>query len=104
MWNRSLYFFVAVMLAAIAVGRLAVGEEVKCEGTIAKIEGEKVTVKGASQEYQMKVEPATKIIIVGKPGSPMDLKVGQRVKCLCERKDGGMICTTLEVMKDGDKT
>jgi hypothetical protein len=89
------------VLALISVWALrASAEEVKCDGVISRIEGDKVTVKSTDAEQQLKVEPATKIIIHGKPGTVMDLKVGQRVKCLADKRDQAVVCTTLEVMRD----
>ena len=78
----------------------AAAEEAKCEGAIVKIEGENVTVKSAAGEQQMKVGPGTQITSGGKPVKPMDLKVGQNVKCVCDRREGQMICTTMEIMRD----
>ena len=43
--------------------------------------------------------PATKITSGGKPASAMDLKVGQKVKCLIQKVGEEMMCTSLEVMK-----
>jgi len=79
--------------------RVSRAEEVKCEGMITMIDGDHVTLKDATEEHQMKIEPATKIMINGKPGSAMDLKVGQKVKCVCEKKGEEMICTTLAIIK-----
>ena len=36
----------------------------------------------------------------GKTISLSDLKVGQKVKCVCEKKDNAMICTSMEIMRD----
>lgn len=78
----------------------AAAEEVKVEGAIVKIEGENVTVKDATREQTMKVEPGAQITSAGKPVSPMDLKVGQKVKCVCDKRDGQMICATMEIMRN----
>ena len=31
---------------------------------------------------------------------PVGLKVGQKVKCVCDKKDNAMICTSMEIMRD----
>jgi len=98
--SRFMITFLIVTLGLITTGRLALAEEVKCEGTIVRIDGDNVTLKGATEEHQMKIEPATKIMINGKPGSPMDLKLGQKVKCVCDKNGDTMICTTLVIMRD----
>ena len=54
----------------------------------------------ASAEQQLKIEPATMITSGGKPVSPIDLKVGQKVKCVCDRHGQELICTTMEIMRD----
>ena len=94
----------AAMLVIAIVGSLAVrvsrAEEVKCEGTITTIDGDNITVKDATEDHQMKIEPATKIMFNGKPGSAMDLKVGQKVKCVCDKNGEQMICTTLAVVRE----
>jgi ribosomal protein S1 len=93
---------ITTLLALALVGafgtRAALAEEVKCEGTITKIEGEKVTVKTpANQEKQMWVVPATKIMINGKEAKPNELKVGQQVKCTCNKEGNKMTCNMIEV-------
>ena len=93
--------FIAATIAV--VGRAAIAHDTKCAGTIIKIDGDTVTVKDMMKEaeqHQMKVEPATQITSVGKPVMASDLKIGQKVKCACERKDGAMICTSMEIMRD----
>src|SRR3954468_21347363 len=98
---RAAIIVVAASFALLA--RAAFAEDTKCAGTIIKIDGDTVTVKGLMQEgqqHQMKIEPATQITSVGKPVMATDLKVGQKVKCVCERKDGTMICTSMEIMRD----
>jgi len=96
--------YLSAVFAIVLVGWLATSvgraEEVKCEGTITAIDGDIVVLKDATDEHQMKIEPATKIMFNGKPGSPMDLKVGQKVKCVCEKKGEEMTCTTLVVIKE----
>jgi len=96
----SLAAIVAIAIAGSVVVRVSRAEEVKCEGTITVIDGDNVTVKDAMDEHQMKIEPATKIMINGKPGSAIDLKVGQKVKCVCDKNEDQMICTTLVIIRD----
>ena len=93
--------FIISLVAVVSIGsylsRVAWAEETKCEGTITKIEGEKVTVKTpTSQEQQMLVVPATKIMVDGKAAKPMDLKVGQHVKCTCDKEGTKMTCNMIE--------
>ena len=54
---------VAVIVVGCLVGVTLAAEEVTVQGTIMKIEGERVTVKDMEKEQQMKVSPATKINI-----------------------------------------
>jgi hypothetical protein len=89
----------AVIVVGCALGITLAAEEVTVQGTIMKIEGEKLTVKDTEKEQPMKISPATKITSGGKPGSAMDLKVGQKVKCLVQKVGEEMMCTSLEVMK-----
>jgi hypothetical protein len=90
---------VAMLLVGCVAGMALAAEEVTVQGTIMKIEGEKVTVKDMEKEQPMKISPATKITSGGKPASAMDLKVGQKVKCLIQKVGDEMMCTSLEVMK-----
>jgi hypothetical protein len=87
-----------VLVGCVASMTLAV-EEVTIQGTILKIEGDQVTVKGMEKEQPLMITPATKITSDGKPGSAMDLRVGQKVKCLIQKVGDEMMCTSLEVMK-----
>ena len=91
---------IAVVVFSLTLTRAAVGDEVKCEGAIVAINGDTVTVKDMAKEQQMKIEPATKITSAGKPVMVSDLKVGQKVKCACDKKDGAMICMSMEIMRD----
>ena len=91
---------VAIALVGEVASRVLVAQDVKCVGTIMKIEGETITVKDMTEEQEMKIKPATKITQDGKPASVMDLKVGQAVACVCQWNENEMICTTLEIMKD----
>jgi hypothetical protein len=87
------------MFSALATA--VVADDAKCAGTIVKIDGDTVTVKDMMQDaHQMRVEPATKITSGGKPVMATDLKIGQKVQCVCQRKDGAMICTSIEIMRD----
>jgi len=95
---RMIVTMLVAAFAVLVVCVAALSEEVKCAGMITKIDGEKITIKTDAQEQQMTVEPATKIVINGKPGDATDLKVGQKVKCLCDKSEGKMLCTSLEIM------
>jgi hypothetical protein len=92
-------FVGAVLLAALSLAAVR-AEEVNCQGAISRIEGEKVTVKTMADEQQLLLEPATRIVINGKPGSPTELKIGQEVKCLGDKRDGKVTCTSIEVIRD----
>jgi hypothetical protein len=97
---RATIASIAIAAFALIISRAAIADEVKCEGAIVQIDGDTVTVKDMSKEHRMKIEPATKITSAGKPVMVSDLKVGQKVKCVCDKKDGGMICTSMEIMRD----
>jgi hypothetical protein len=99
--NSMLRFALTTVVAVAIVGsfavRVALAEQVKCEGTITKIEGEKVTVKdGGNRDQHMEVVPATKIMLDGKAAKPSDLKVGQHVSCTCDKQGDKMTCNTIE--------
>jgi hypothetical protein len=93
---------IAIAAFTLILARAAVADEVQCDGAIVAIDGDTVTVKDVTKEHQMKVEPATKITSAGKPVMVSDLKVGQKVKCVCDKKekDKMMICTSMEIMRD----
>ena len=91
---------IAITAFITVLARAGVADEMKCEGAIVQIDGDTVTVKDMTKEHQMKIEPATKITSAGKPVMVSDLKVGQKVKCICDKKDGAMICTSMEIMRD----
>ena len=97
---RATITAIAIAAFALILARSAFAEEVKCEGAIVAIDGDTVTVKDMTKEHQMKIEPATKITSAGKPVMVSDLKVGQKVKCVCDNKDNAMICTSMEIMRD----
>jgi len=81
----------AVALLAV-VSRVAMAEEVKHEGTISKIEGATVTVKAADAQHEMTLSPTTKITLDGKPARASDLKVGFKVKTVCEKEGDRVTC------------
>jgi hypothetical protein len=97
MVRLTISFVVAVAVIGTFANRVLRAEEIKCEGTIIKIEGEKVTVKTrANEEQQMLVVPATKIVLDGKPAKTTDLKVGQRATCTCTKEGEKMTCHMIE--------
>jgi len=97
MLRVALSTLVALVLVSGLCAKFAFAEQVKCEGTITKVEGEKVTVKDASNhEQHMMVVPATKVMIDGKAAKSTDLKVGQHVSCTCDKKGDTMTCNSLE--------
>src|ERR1051325_55926 len=97
---RAAITTIAVAAFVAIVAQTATAEEVKCEGAIVAIDGDTVAVKDMAKEHRMKIEPATKITSAGKPVMVSDLKVGQKVKCVCEKKNSSMICTSMEIMRD----
>src|SRR5437870_4464663 len=56
----------SIVTLGILATRVGLAEEAKCEGTITKIEGEKITVKSPTGEQHMDVVPATKVMLDGK--------------------------------------
>jgi hypothetical protein len=86
-------------VGALAV-RMAAAEEVKCDGKITKIDGNMITIDNMAKDQVMKIEPQTKITSGGKPVNPIDLKVGQLVKCVGDRHGDEVICTAMEIMRD----
>jgi phosphate-selective porin len=70
----------------LSVSAIAIAEEVKCDGTIAKIEGANVTVKTATESHTMTVDDKTKITVAGSAAKLADLKVGQKVKCSANKE------------------
>ena len=86
---------VAVALCAV-VTRAALAEEAKCEGTIAKIEGSNVTVKTADAQHEVALAPATKITLDGKPARASDLKVGYKVKAVCDKEGDKLTCRSVD--------
>lgn len=84
------------ILGGLAAG-VALAEQVKCEGTITKSEGQRITIKDSGNHDQhMEVVPATKVTVDGKPSKPSDLKTGQHVSCTCDKQGNRMTCTMLE--------
>jgi hypothetical protein len=97
MCRIAISMVVALAIIGSFAARAARAEQLKCEGTITKIDGEKVTVKTpTNQEEHMVVVPATKIMIDGKAAKPNDLKVGQHVKCTCNKEGDKMTCNMIE--------
>ena len=68
------------------VTAVAYAEEVKCEGTIAKIDGQTVTVKTDAESHIMTADAKTKVTLDGSAAKVTDLKVGQKVKCTCNKE------------------
>jgi uncharacterized Zn-binding protein involved in type VI secretion len=91
--------FIAVALVGTLAAGTALAEQVKCEGKIAKIDGDKVTVTDSSsnQDKQITLLPATKVMLNGKPATRNDLKVGQQVSCTSDKQGDKMTCSTIEV-------
>jgi Cu/Ag efflux protein CusF len=80
----------------VSVSAIAWAEDVKCEGTIAKIEGANVTVKAATESHTMTVADTTKITVNGSAAKLSDLKVGQKVKATCSKEGTKLTCTSIE--------
>ena len=101
MFRNILSALVAAAFLATLAARVSAADEVKCEGKIVRIDGDAIAVlQATTKEQQMKIEPATKITSGGKPVNPIDLKIGQQVKCMCDRHGEELICTTMEIMRD----
>jgi len=89
----------AVALAVIGsfTSRAAQAQEAKCEGTISKVEGEKVTVRTTTnEEHQLTVVPSTKVMLDGKAAKPSDLKPGLKVKCTANKEGDKLTCNMIE--------
>jgi Cu/Ag efflux protein CusF len=99
MFRIAVSLIVAVAVLGTVASAIAYAEEVKCEGTITKIEGEKVTVKTDKEDHHLNVLPATKIMVDGKPAKSSDLKVGQKVKCVAEKQGDKVTCVSIETMR-----
>lgn len=87
---------VTLALVCTVATRLALAEEAKCEGTIAKIEGNNLTVKTADEQHELTLSPSTKITLDGKPAKSSDLKVGYKVKCTANKEANKAMCTAVE--------
>ena len=96
MTRIALTSLLALSLVCMLTARIALAEEVKCEGTIAKIEGNSVTVKTADAEHQLTCAPTTKITLDGKPAKTTDLKVGYKVKCTGNKEGAKATCTSID--------
>jgi len=99
---RATITSITIVALTLILARAAAADEVKCDGAIIAIDGDTMTVKDMTKQHQMKIEPATRITSAGKPVMVSDLKVGQKVKCVCDKKDKDniMICTSMEIMRD----
>ena len=82
------------MLSATAI--VVAAEDVKCEGTIAKIDGANVTVKTAAESHTLTVDDKTKVTVNGSAAKPADLKVGQKVKCAGTKEGTKVTCTSID--------
>lgn len=91
---------IALVVAGSHVERSIIAEEVRCEGQILRIEGVNVTVKEMAKEQPMKLEPGTMITSGGKPVMVGDLKVGQKVQCVLEKRGDEVVCRAMEIMRD----
>ncbi|MCI0359583.1 MAG: hypothetical protein L0211_13995 [Planctomycetaceae bacterium] len=80
----------------LSVSAIALAEEVKCDGTIAKIEGANVTVKAAVESHTMTVDDKTKITLNGSAAKLSDLKVGQKVKATCNKEGAKLTCLSID--------
>jgi len=97
MFRFSFTAVAALVLTGSFLIGLALAEQANCSGTITKIDGEKVTVKDASnQEHHMTVVPSTKVMVDGKAAKTTDLKSGQHVTCTCDKQGDKMTCNTIE--------
>jgi len=98
---RAIVVVAGLVVAGVAVVRPVVADDLKCEGQIVRIEGVNVTVmEKMGKEQAMKVEPATKITSGGKPVMVGDLKVGQKVHCVLEKRGNDFVCKAMEMMRD----
>lgn len=99
MFRMAISLVVAVAVLGTVASAVAYADEVKCEGTITKIEGEQVTVKTDKEDHHLTVLPSTKIMVEGKPAKSSDLKVGQKVKCVADKKGDKTTCVSIETMR-----
>jgi hypothetical protein len=90
---------VVVILLTLLSSRTK-ADDLKLEGAIVRIEGEIVAVKGMDREQEMKMEPGTRITSGGKPVMVADLKVGQKVQCVFEKRGDKAVCMAMEIMRD----
>jgi hypothetical protein len=82
----------AIFATAVAVA----AEDVKCEGTIAKIDGANLTVKAAAESHTMLTDAKTKVTLDGSAAKFSDLKVGQKVKATCTKEGTKLTCVSIE--------
>jgi len=86
---------IALALCAV-VSTAVLAEEVKAEGTIAKLEGTTLTVKATDAQHEMTLGPTTKITLDGKPARSTDLKAGQKVRATYNKEGDKATCTALD--------
>jgi ABC-type enterochelin transport system substrate-binding protein len=98
-------FAFCLVVAVAALGALsaqvAFAEEVKSEGTIAKIEGNQVTIKAEDAQHEVMLGPSSRITLDGRAATQRDLKVGQKVKCTADKEGDKLTCRLLEVTSGG---
>jgi hypothetical protein len=83
---------VCTLATAVAVA----AEEVKCEGSITKVDAASVTVKTDTESHVLTINDKTKVTLNGSAAKPADLKVGQKVKCTGQKDGTKVICTSIE--------
>jgi hypothetical protein len=97
-------FAIALTVAVIGLGAFGssvlLAEEAKCDGTIAKIEGDLVTVKTVDAQHELTVLPSTNVTLDGKPARTTDLKVGMKVKCTAEKQGEKLNARSVEAMSN----
>ena len=91
--------FVVALLGGLALctfAAVAMAEEVKCEGTITKVEAAAVTVKTDADSHVLTCDAKTKITLNGSAAKISDLKVGQKVKCVGNKEGTKVTCTSID--------
>jgi hypothetical protein len=88
-------WLMGLALCTVVTG-VAYAEEVKCEGTIAKIDGQTVTVKTDTDSHVMATDAKTKVTLDGSAAKVTDLKVGQKVKCVGNKEGAKLTCVSIE--------
>jgi hypothetical protein len=92
----AISLLVAVAALCALSARIALAEELKCEGTIAKIEGNNVTVKTADAQHELMIAPTTRVTLDGKAAKATDLKVGFKVRCTADKDGDKVSCRAIE--------